>query len=104
MGVAGVRGSLCAVPSTGKREPPVALAGHSHGGQQTRALVMSSPDPRAPRVGMQMAQLLREAGGVLKKSKPERLAIPCLGIYPPKMKTLTRKDMCSPMFSAYYLQ
>ena len=39
----------------------------------------------------------------LKKLKIELSydpAIPLLGIYPEKMKTLTRKDTCTPMFIA----
>ena len=42
-------------------------------------------------------------GGSLKKLKIELLydpAIPLLVIYPEKMKTLIRKDTCTPMFIA----
>ena len=41
--------------------------------------------------------------GFLKKLKIELLydpAIPLLGIYPEKMKTLIRKDTCTPIFTA----
>ena len=31
---------------------------------------------------------------------PHDLAIPLLGIYPPKTKTLIQKDICTPMFTA----
>ena len=36
----------------------------------------------------------------LKTELPYNLAIPLLGIYPKEMKTLTRKDTCTPVFTA----
>ena len=36
----------------------------------------------------------------LKTELPYNPAIPLLGIYPEKMKTLIRKDTCTPMFTA----
>ena len=36
----------------------------------------------------------------LKTELPYDLAIPFLGIYLKKMKTLTQKDVCTPMFTA----
>ena len=41
--------------------------------------------------------------GLLKKLNielPYDLAIPILGIYPKEMKTVTQKDICTPMFTA----
>ena len=40
----------------------------------------------------------------LKIELPSDLAIPFLGIYPKKMKILTWKDICIPMFIAVLLQ
>ena len=39
----------------------------------------------------------------LKIELPYDPAIPLLGIYPVKMKTLIRKDSCTPMFTAALL-
>ena len=51
-----------------------------------------------------MVQLLWETvWRFLKKLKIERLydpAAPLLGIYPKKTKTLTRRNICTPMFTA----
>ena len=40
----------------------------------------------------------------LKIELPYDPAIPLLGIYPEKMKTLFQKDTCTPMFTAALLQ
>ena len=54
--------------------------------------------------GCKLVQLLwKTVWSFLKKLKIELLydpAIPLLGIYPKKMKTLIQKDICTPMFTA----
>ena len=50
-----------------------------------------------------MQSLCKTAWSFLKKLKkelPNDLAIPLLGIYPEKMKTLTQKDTCASVYTA----